>query len=418
MSWDPVPGATHYHYYSPGTGQWITTADNNGNLTGLLPGLTNSTRVAVSNANGNILGVWSPWHWFYGLPDPLPALSNLTTKRLNPNELSIGFTVSPEAERILFVRSDGKLQYMPASSPEIYERFSQSEEGKTFSYRFVAIDDLQYGTQYGELSEPFTITVPYSQRNDQIQIQGSLENLAADQERTFTATTTSNRAVSWQTLGACHRVQTNGNSITVKTDFADADCTIQATTDENSDWKASFAEVSFWVVRQQESLRLSGAVSQLPYSQAITITATTSSNRQVFWNSNCPQVQSIGANKVQLKANTGFGVCKVSASLPDDNMWTGASAELNQTLTKASDKLTLATALTITKKKTITVTYKALSGRQVTLASTSKCTVRRISTNRFTIATKYTSGTCTVTASLPESATTFGTKATVKVTLR
>jgi hypothetical protein len=98
--------------------------------------------------------------------------------------------------------------------------------------------------------------------------------------------------------------------------------------------------------------------------------------------------------------------------------WSGAQAETTQNLTKATDKITMSTSLTLAKKKPLTVAYKTTSGRQLTLVSTSKCTVKRISTNRFQVSSKYTSGSCNITVTLPESTTTLGAKAILKVTVR
>ncbi len=419
LSWDPVPGANYYYYYDAGAGAWITTTETTASINNLRTGLTNSTKVAVGNSTGGALGVWTAWAWFYALPPELPGFDGLTKKRISATELEIGFTPLEGADRIVFFRSDGRVQYMPASSPVIMDRFSQHDEGKTFTYYIVAIDDLEFGMQYGQISEPFTVTVPYGQRNEELVLTGSTQELVLGQERVINASTTSGRAVEWQHQdNTCTFSQLTGTAVTVRADVADRDCVIRGNLPETADWKAATAEIRFRVIKKTDSITLSGMISKLAFSQVVTITATSNSNRLVDWNINCPSVKTIGPNKIQLKATVGTGACTIRASLPMSSDWSGAQSDATQNLTKVADKISISTALTLAKKKPLTVAYKTTSGRQLTLSSTSKCTVKRISTNRFQVSSKYTSGSCNITATLPENSTTLGAKAIIKVTLR
>jgi hypothetical protein len=419
LSWDPVPGASYYYYYDAGAGAWITTSDTTVSINNLKTGLTNSTRVMVSNSTGGYLGVWSAWAWFYAFPPELPGFDGLMKKRISPTELEIGFTPLPGADRIVFFRSDGRVQYMPASSPVIMDRFNQQDEGKTFTYYIVGIDDLEFGMQYGQISEPITVTVPYSQRTDNLVLTGSTQDLVLGQERVITASTTSGRAVEWQHQdNTCTFNQLTGTAVTVRADVADRDCVIRGNLPETADWKAATAEIRFRIIKKTDAITLAGVVSKLAFGQVVTITATSTSNRLVDWNINCPDVKTVGPNKVQVKATASAGSCMIRVSLPMSSDWSGAQADTTQNLTKATDKISMSTALTLAKRKPLTVAYKTTSGRQLTLVSTSKCTVKRISTNRFQVSSKYTSGSCNITATLPESSTTLGTKVILKVTLR
>ena len=92
VRWDAVPGATHYYYYDAGAGEWKTTTETSASMVGLKTGLTNSFRVGVSNANGNLLGVWSPFHWYYAFPPELPPVTGLSVNYITPNEVAIGYT--------------------------------------------------------------------------------------------------------------------------------------------------------------------------------------------------------------------------------------------------------------------------------------------------------------------------------------
>lgn len=47
----------------------------------------------------------------------------------------------------------------------------------------------------------------------------------------------------------------------------------------------------------------------------------------------------------------------------------------------------------------LVVGFKTVTGRSVLLKSTAYCSVARLSANKFQVKSKYTSGTCTITAS-------------------
>ena len=417
-SWSAVPGAEYYYYYDAGAGEWKTTSETQVAITGLMTGLTYSMRVAVSNANGNVLGVWSAWHWYYALPPELEPPTGVRISDLSENSATFAYDPLPDAERLAFFRSDGKVSYQPSNSPSFTDRFTADDYGKTYTYWFVSLDDLQYATQYGKVSVGYTITVPTPRVQDQLTIIGSVGLLASGSTRDFTSEATSGRVVDWLVSGPCEKVSTIQKTLRVRATNGFGLCIIRASLGQDASWFGTSAEIRFDVVRAADEITLSGLTQKLEYGKSVDVRATTTSGRNVTWgvSAGC-SFTTPSANLIRVKATNSSGYCDVTATLPQNDNWLGDSDSRRQTLAPVQELITMIGSAKLIDRKTLIVTYKTVTGRSVLLKSTAFCTVARLSTTKFQVKSKYTSGTCVITASLTANSITTATSKKLNVTL-
>ena len=418
-SWDAVPGAEHYYYYDAGAGEWKTTTETSVSMVGLKTGLTNSFKVAVGHPNGYPLGVWSPWHWYYAYPPELPALTSLSVKSISAKEVAISFTKHPDAERIVFFRSDGKMQYMPATSPELMDRFNASDSGKTYSYYFVQIDDLQYGTQFGIVSPAFTITVPQPKKVDNLTTDLSNEPLQYESEREFIGTSTSGKQVWWWAEGPCQMVSQNGPKFRVRATGVNADCVVKGNTQEDATWDRGYIEVRIPMTKKVETLSLTGTEAKgLVYKKELTLTAVGNSSRAVSWfiNGNCSFVEA-KERWARVRANVGEGSCKVEARLYEDEWFTGAKATVDQGMVLQKDKVTIIAKSKIWDGRTISLRYETASGRIPVFKTTGMCRVVKVTETHVQLASRLTFGSCTLTSTLAATRNESAASSTTRVSL-
>ena len=418
-SWDAVPGAEHYYYYDAGAGEWKTTTETSVSMVGLKTGLTNSFKVAVGHPNGYPLGVWSPWHWYYAYPPELPALTSLSVKSISAKEVAISFTKHPDAERIVFFRSDGKMQYMPATSPELMDRFNASDSGKTYSYYFVQIDDLQYGTQFGIVSPAFTITVPQPKKVDNLTTDLSNEPLQYESEREFIGTSTSGKQVWWWAEGPCQMVSQNGPKFRVRATGVNADCVVKGNTQEDATWDRGYIEVRIPMTKKVETLSLTGTEAKgLVYKKELTLTAVGNSSRAVSWfiNGNCSFVEA-KERWARVRANVGEGSCKVEARLYEDEWFTGAKATVDQGMVLQKDKVTIIAKSQIWDGRTISLRYETASGRIPVFKTTGMCRVVKATATHVQLASRFTFGSCTLTSTLAATRNESAASSTTRVSL-
>ena len=231
ISWDAVPGATAYRYYDAGKGDWLETTETSVAISGVKTGLFSTFRVAGEGGDmGNLITAWTPTYWYFTYPPELEPLTGLKIRRLTDTEVDIGFTPNTEAARIFFVRSDGKMQYMPGDAPGIMDRFNPDDVGKTFSYVFVTIDEFQWGMQYGKISEPVTLTVPQPKKEDALTADLSTEPMQYETEREFSGTSTSGKTVGWWVEGPCQLVGQPGPKLRLRATGVGADCLVKGNT--------------------------------------------------------------------------------------------------------------------------------------------------------------------------------------------
>lgn len=417
VRWDAVPGATHYYYYDAGAGEWKATSETSASITGLRTALTNSFRVAVANSNGNAIGVWSPWHWYYAFPPELPAVTGLSVNYITPNEVAIGYTKNADAERIVFFRSDGKVQYMPATSPEIMDRFTAYDAGKTYSYYIVLMDDLQYGTQYGQVSPAFTITVPMPKKVTVLTTDLSNEPLQYETEREFTGSSSNGSPLGWWTEGPCQLVNQNGPVFRVRANAVDADCVVKANTEEDATWERGYLEVRIRMIKKVETVSLTGTVSQgLEYKKEMVLTAEGNSNRPVSWftDGNCFVVESRD-RWARVRANDGQGNCKVEARLYENEWFTGAIATVDQGMIIQKEALTIVGKAQIWHGRSISLRYETLSGRIPVFKTTGMCRVVKVTGTHLHVASRFTFGKCVISTTLAATRAEGGASGTTRV---
>jgi hypothetical protein len=159
-SWSPVSSATSYCYYDAGQGAWITTSQTSAQITGVHPGLPRTFSVFASDESCRATGHYSPTYWYLAFAAPLVAPTNLMVQEINSDRLRISFTAPVGGDSYAVYRSDGKNWITGNADTYIEDRFSNSDQGRSFTYQITAIDSETYGSQYGDTSSGLRISVP------------------------------------------------------------------------------------------------------------------------------------------------------------------------------------------------------------------------------------------------------------------
>jgi hypothetical protein len=116
--------------------------------------------VFASDQSCRATGHHSPIYWYLPFPAPLTAPTDLSVQEINPGRLRIGFTPPAGVDSYAVYRSDGKNWITGNAEPYIEDLFSNSDQGRSFTYRITAIESETYGSQYGETSSGLRISVP------------------------------------------------------------------------------------------------------------------------------------------------------------------------------------------------------------------------------------------------------------------
>jgi hypothetical protein len=159
-SWGPVNLATSYCYYDAGQGAWIATSQTSAQITGVRPGLPHTFAVFASDGSCRATGRYSPTYWYLPFAAPLVAPTNLLVQEINSDRLRISFTAPIGGDSYAVYRSDGKNWITGNADTFIEDRFSNSDQGRSFTYQITAIDSEMYGSQYGDTSSGLRISVP------------------------------------------------------------------------------------------------------------------------------------------------------------------------------------------------------------------------------------------------------------------
>lgn len=159
-SWSLVSSATTYCYYDAGQGAWIPTSQNSVQIAGLLTGLPQTFAVFTSDGSCRATGRYSPTYWYLPFAAPLVAPTNLTVQEINGDRLLISFTAPVGGDSYAVYRSDGKNWITGNADSLIEDRFSDSDQGRIFTYQITAIESETYASQYGETSSGLRISVP------------------------------------------------------------------------------------------------------------------------------------------------------------------------------------------------------------------------------------------------------------------
>lgn len=159
-SWSLVSSATTYCYYDAGQGAWIPTSQNSAQIAGLLTGLPQTFSVFTSDGSCRATGRYSPTYWYLPFAAPLVAPTNLTVQEINGDRLLISFTAPVGGDSYAVYRSDGKNWITGNADSLIEDRFSDSDQGRSFTYQITAIESETYASQYGATSSALGISVP------------------------------------------------------------------------------------------------------------------------------------------------------------------------------------------------------------------------------------------------------------------
>ncbi len=419
VSWNPVVGASHYYYYDAGAGEWKTTTETSVSISGLNTALSSSFRVAVSAPQGAPIGVWSPWHWYYALPAELPAVTEVSVKNISSQEVALSFTKNPDAERVVYFRSDGKVGYQPATSAEFVDRFEPSDVGKTYGYYIVLIDDMQYGSQFGLVSEVFTLTVPLPKKEDALTADLSVEPLQFETEREFAGSSSSGKNIGWWVEGPCQLVSQPGPKLRIRATGASGDCVVKGSTEEDAIWQRGYREIRIPVAKKVETVSLTGKIALgLEYKKEIVLNAQGNSSRPVGWfiDGKCLLIEATD-RWARVRANDGLGNCKVEARLEANEWFTGAKATVDQGMVLLKDKVTIVAKSQIWDGRTIALRYETVSGRTPVFKTTGMCRVVKVTKTHVQVASRFTFGSCLVTPSLAATKVESAATSTTRVAL-
>jgi hypothetical protein len=159
-SWNPVELATSYCYYDAGQGAWISTSQNSVQISGVLPGLPQTFTVFASDGSCRATGRYSPTYWYLPFSAPLTAPVDLAVQEISEVGLRISFTAPVGVDSYAVYRSDGKNWITGNSDSFIEDVFSDTDQGRNFTYRITAIETETYGSQYGDVSSGLSVSVP------------------------------------------------------------------------------------------------------------------------------------------------------------------------------------------------------------------------------------------------------------------
>ena len=159
-SWGPVNLATSYCYYDAGQGAWITTSQTSAQITGVRPGLPHTFAVFASDESCRATGRYSPTYWYLPFAEPLAAPTDLLVQEISGDRLRISFTAPVGGGSYAVYRSDGKNWITGNAATYIEDKFSDSDQGRNFTYQITAIESETYGSQYGDTSSGLRISVP------------------------------------------------------------------------------------------------------------------------------------------------------------------------------------------------------------------------------------------------------------------
>lgn len=159
-SWDPVDSATSYCYYDAGKGAWTPTTQTSVQISDVKPGLPQTFSVFASDESCRATGRHSPTYWYLPFNAPLVAPTDLMVQEINQDRSRITFTAPAGVTSYAVYRSDGKNWITGNADPFIDDNFSESDQGRTFTYLITAIENETFGSQYGETSVGLRISVP------------------------------------------------------------------------------------------------------------------------------------------------------------------------------------------------------------------------------------------------------------------
>ncbi len=360
-SWSAVTGATNYCYYDAGRGAWIATSNNSAQITGVQPGLPQTFTVFASNSNCNATGFYSPTYWFLPFGPALTAPTLLTTSNLTSNGVEINFQSPNGADRYAVYRSDGKNWITNDATNPISDMFNSSDQNRTFRYWITAIDDVRYGSQYGDTSLPITINVPSPSiqtinnqpagsgpgapavsapaavaiqtssiinnpklRANSISVKPSSNQMKIGTLVRVTGKAKSGVKLSFSVSGPCEITKKSGTQVTIRGTQI-GNCQVYALANETSKFNAADRYLTIAVGLSIDTLRISSP-SKVTIGKEFKVTAKTKSNKPITWaaSGSCEIVSQVNS-VATLRAIGPVGNCQVTAGTSEDGRWSQIS---------------------------------------------------------------------------------------------
>lgn len=368
-SWNAITGATYYCYYDAGAGAWISTTNTSVQISGVKAGLPQTFTVYASSSNCYATGLTSPTYWYLPFGQALLAPTNLIAQELSSTGTNISFTAPAGADRYAVYRSDGKNWITESGATFVNDIYANADIGRSFTYWITAIDDVQYGSQYGAISAGISITVPaasvqnvqnsapsqastqpssgggaiaapaasgggsasgylppstvvYNQKlkPNSVSIIPSAPRFQVGSTIRLTSRAKSGGRVDVTVAGACVITRKSGSSTTIRaTDIGK--CQIYGLAQGNSKFNAADKYLTIMSSFALDTIRVS-APSRAKLGKAFKVSVTTTSKKDLTWTASgsCSFI-SQSNSAAMLSATGGPGNCLVSAATTEDGRW-------------------------------------------------------------------------------------------------
>jgi hypothetical protein len=366
-SWSAITGATHYCYYDAGAGEWIPTTNTSAQISGVKAGLPQTFTVyAINSSCNSAAGIISPTYWYLPFGQALLAPTNLIAQELSSTGTNINFTAPAGADRYAVYRSDGKNWITESGATFVNDIYANADIGRSFTYWITAIDDVQYGSQYGAISAGISITVPAASVQNSAPSQGSAQqssgggaiaapaasgggsasgylppstvvynqklkpnavSIISSASRfqvgstiRLTTRAKSGGRVDITVAGACVIASKSGSSTTIRaTDIGK--CQIYGLAQGDSKFNAADKYLTIMSSFALDTIRVS-APSRAKLGKAFKVSVTTKSKKDLTWTASgsCSFI-SQSNSAAMLSATGGPGNCLVSAATTEDGRW-------------------------------------------------------------------------------------------------
>ena len=366
-SWSAITGATHYCYYDAGAGAWIPTTNTSAQISGVKAGMPQTFTVyAINSSCNSAAGIISPTYWYLPFGQALLAPTNLIAQELSSTGTNINFTAPAGADRYAVYRSDGKNWITESGATFVNDIYANADIGRSFTYWITAIDDVQYGSQYGAISAGISITVPAASVQNSAPSQGSAQpssgggpiaapaasgggsasgylppstvvynqklkpnsvsiipsapRFQVGSTIRLTSRAKSGGRVDITVAGACVIASKSGSSTTIRaTDIGK--CQIYGLAQGNSKFNAADKYLTIMSSFALDTIRVS-APSRAKLGKAFKVSVTTKSKKDLTWTASgsCSFI-SQSNSAAMLSATGGPGNCLVSAATTEDGRW-------------------------------------------------------------------------------------------------
>jgi hypothetical protein len=272
----------------------------------------------------------------------------LQTKYLSPQRLEFTLTAPTGADRFAVYRSDGKNWLTGSNSTELSDDFSISDQGKSFTYWVTALDDVQYGSQYGEISSPLLVTVPVQSLQTQtppqqqntsapnrpnlitynpnlpmnpITVTRAPNIITFNSKLNVYAKAKSGNKITFSITGPCVITSRSNTRATIKATMGVGQCELRSFVQGNSRLNSEQKFTTFTAAMAKDSIRISGP-STIKSGKVFKITAVVKSRKQLTWQvSGSCELISQNNNYLNLRATTPNSSCDVSATTSSDDRW-------------------------------------------------------------------------------------------------